>query len=82
MNDHATVSDTLESFKVSLGLMMSMPHPNRIKNPVWQMAYAHAADQLDWLLDMEADMFSDDEQAFLDDANKYMVIQSLEILHG
>ena len=85
MIDESTVSHTLESFKVTLGMMMALragtseQYPY-LKNRVWQMAYVKASDQLDWLLDIEEELLSDEEAEFLFNADEFMAGESLEIL--
>jgi hypothetical protein len=85
MIDESTVSHTLESFKVTLGMMMALragtseQYPY-LKNRVWQMAYVKASDQLNWLLDIEEELLSDEEAEFLFNAHEFMAGESLEIL--
>ena len=80
MIDETTVSEVLDSFRVSLGLLVNMNGmPRRGMNPVWLMAYRHATDRLEWLYDAE-DLLMEEEVAFIHDAQAWMLgrVEDLE----
>ena len=85
MIDETTVSEVLDSFRVSLGLLVNMNGmPRRGMNPVWLMAYHHATDRLEWLYDAE-DLLMEEEVQFIHDAQAWMLnngIDAWEEVHG
>ena len=74
-------SDILESFMVSMGLLEAMDSmPDAYRNPVWKMIYQKAADQSVWLMESSKNMWTDEENKYIEDAYDTLTWIGMEAL--
>ena len=74
-------SDILESLQVSMGLLQAMDSmPGAYTNPVWKMVYHKAADQSEWLMESSKNMWTDEENKYIEESYDTLTWIGMEAL--